>query len=64
MANGKMTGGLAFIAGPAEYRSSGVMAFIVAEYGVVYQKDLSARTAEVAKAMTVYERDASWHQAE
>jgi hypothetical protein len=35
--NGKMTGGFAFVAYPAEYRSSGVMTFIVGEDGVVYQ---------------------------
>ena len=38
--NGKMTEGFAFVAYPAEYRSSGVMTFIVNEDGVVYQKDL------------------------
>ena len=32
--------GFAFVAYPAEYRSSGVMTFIVTEDGVVYQKDL------------------------
>ena len=35
-----MTEGFAFVAYPAEYRSSGVMTFIVNEDGVVYQKDL------------------------
>ncbi|HEX2713921.1 MAG TPA: DUF2950 family protein, partial [Candidatus Acidoferrales bacterium] len=33
--NGKMVGGFAFVAYPAEYRSSGVMTFIVNESGVV-----------------------------
>src|SRR5208337_1683760 len=42
--NGKMTEGFAFVAYPAEYRSSGVMTFIVNEDGVVYQKDLGKRT--------------------
>src|SRR5882762_8217567 len=32
--NGKMTGGFAFVAYPAEYRSSGVMTFIVGVDGV------------------------------
>ena len=31
IANGKMTGGFAFVAYPAEYRSSGVMTFIVGQ---------------------------------
>ncbi|MGB9434708.1 MAG: DUF2950 family protein, partial [Candidatus Acidiferrum sp.] len=33
--NGKMTGGFAFVAYPAEYRSSGVMTFVVGADGVV-----------------------------
>ncbi len=39
-----MTRGFAFIAYPAEYRSSGVMTFIVNQDGVVYEKDLGAKT--------------------
>ena len=38
--DGKMTEGFAFVAYPAEYRSSGVMTFIVGSDGVVYQRDL------------------------
>ena len=38
--NGKMTGGFAFVAYPVEYRSSGVMTFIVSKSGVVFEKDL------------------------
>ncbi len=38
--NGKMTGGFAFVAYPAEYRNSGVMTFVVSQDGVVYEKDL------------------------
>src|ERR1700686_5129967 len=41
---GKMTEGFAFVAYPAEYRSSGVMTFIVNEDGVEYQKDLGRKT--------------------
>jgi hypothetical protein len=39
LVGGKMTG-FAFVAYPAEYRSSGVMTFVVGDDGVVYQKDL------------------------
>ena len=63
VSNGKMTGGFAFVAYPAEYRSSGVMTFIVGSDGVVYQKDLGPRTAQVAKAMKTYNPDRSWTQA-
>jgi hypothetical protein len=42
--DGKMTGGFAFLAYPAEYRASGVMTFIVGEDGVVFEKDLGKKT--------------------
>jgi hypothetical protein len=61
---GKMTQGFAFIAYPAEYRSSGVMTFIVTEDGVVYQKDLGKKTDVIAKAMTEYNPNSSWQKAE
>ena len=46
VAGGKMTEGFAFVAYPAEYRSSGVMTFIVNEDGVVYQKDLGGKNSK------------------
>jgi hypothetical protein len=60
---GKMTGGFAFVAYPAEYRNSGVMTFIVAQDGVVYQKDLGAHTESAAKSMKAYDPDTSWKKA-
>ena len=62
--NGKMTRGFAFLAYPAEYRSSGVMTFVVNQDGIVYEKDLGPRTAEIAKSLTRYNRDASWRKAD
>ena len=62
--DGKMTGGFAFIAYPAEYRSSGVMTFIVDQDGIVYEKDLGPKTAEMAKSLTRYDRDATWRKAD
>jgi len=62
--NGKMTAGFAFVAYPAEYRSSGVMTFIVSSDGVVYQKDLGKKTDVLAKAMKEYNSDSSWKKAE
>jgi len=62
--DGKMTGGFAFVAYPAEYRSSGVMTFIVGEDGVVYQKDLGTKTDVLAKAMKEYNPNPSWQKAE
>ncbi len=62
--NGKMNEGFAFVAYPAEYRSSGVMTFIVDEDGVVYQKDLGKRTDVLAKAMKRYTPNSSWQKVE
>ncbi len=62
--DGKMTEGFAFVANPAEYRSSGVMTFIVNQDGVVYQKDLGNQTGILAKAMKEYDLNASWEKAE
>ena len=62
--NGKMTEGFAFVAYPAQYRSSGVMTFIVGADGTVLQKDLGKDTAVVAKAMKQYDPDKTWHQAD
>jgi hypothetical protein len=61
--NGKMTAGFAFVAYPAEYRSSGVMTFIVTDDGVVYQKDLGKKTDALAKAMKEYNPDSKWQKA-
>jgi hypothetical protein len=62
--DGKMTAGFAFVAYPAEYRSSGVMTFIVSDYGVVYQKDLGKKTEARAQAMTEYSPDVTWQKTE
>jgi hypothetical protein len=58
--DGKMTRGFAVVAYPVEYRSSGVMTFMVNQRGVVYQKDLGDDTAATAKAMTTFDPDPSW----
>lgn len=64
LVDGKMTAGFAFVAFPAQYRSSGVMTFIVGSDGVVYQKDLGEQTSAIAKAMKKYEPDSSWQKSE
>jgi hypothetical protein len=64
LANSKMTGGFAFVAYPAEYRSSGVMTFIVSEDGTVYEKDLGKKTEALAKAMKEYNPNSSWQKVE
>ena len=62
--DGKMTGGFAFVAYPAEYRTSGVMTFIVGEDGIVYERDLGKKTDTVAKAMKEYNPDSHWTKSE
>jgi hypothetical protein len=64
LVNGKMTEGFAFVAYPAEYRSSGVMTFLVNDDGVVYEKDLGKKTEALANAMKEYNPNASWQTAE
>jgi len=58
--DGRMTGGFALVAWPAEHGSSGVMTFLVAEQGIVFQKDLGEGTAEAVKTITAYDPDGSW----
>ena len=57
---GKMIGGFALLAYPAEYGNSGVMTFVVNHQDVVFQKDLGLSTARVAGAMTTFNPDQSW----
>ena len=58
--NGKMTGGFAFVAYPAEYGNSGVMTFIMNQDGVLLQKDLGNATTKTVSAMTEFSPDSSW----
>jgi 23S rRNA maturation mini-RNase III len=44
--NGKMIGGFALVAYPAEYGDSGVMTFIVNQDGVVYERNLGKKNRE------------------
>ncbi len=64
MVDGKMTGGFAIVAYPVEYRSSGVMTFVVGSDGAVHEKDLGKKTETEAKAIKTLNPDSSWHPAE
>lgn len=61
--SGKMTGGFAVVAFPAEYRNSGIMTFIVGKDGIVYQKDLGEQTDALARAMAEYDPGDGWQPA-
>ena len=58
--NGNMIAGFALVAYPAAWGSSGVMTFVVNQEGRVYEKNLGARTAALAGAMTEYNPDSTW----
>jgi Protein of unknown function (DUF2950) len=58
--DGKMTGGFAAMAYPAEYRNSGIMTFIIGKDGVLYQKDLGEGTTAAAEALTEYNPGDGW----
>jgi hypothetical protein len=61
--DGKLVGGFAFVAYPAEYRNSGVMTFIINQDGVLLQKDFGKTTTETATAMTEFDPDDTWSPA-
>jgi hypothetical protein len=56
--------GFAFIAYPAEYRSSGVMTFIITANDVAYEKDLGANSPALASSMATFHKDATWRLAD
>lgn len=60
LVKGKMIGGFAVVAYPAQYGNSGVMTFIINHDGNVFQKNLGANTAAIAKAMKEYNPDKTW----
>jgi hypothetical protein len=64
IANGKMTGGFAVLAYPAQYRDSGIMTFILNQNGVLLQKDVGPTTNEVASAMMEFNPDNTWKPVE
>jgi len=64
LVQGKMIGGFAVVAYPAEYGKTGIMTFIVNQEGVVYEKNLGANTAVAAGGMKTFDPDKTWKKAE
>jgi hypothetical protein len=62
--NGKMIGGFALVAYPAEYGVSGIQTFLVSHHGVVYEKDLGNATATVARQIVRFNPDKTWKAVE
>jgi Protein of unknown function (DUF2950) len=57
---GKMIGGFALVAYPAEYGNSGVMTFVVNHNGTIFQKDLGPQTEKLAARMTSFDPNITW----
>ena len=58
--NGHLIAGFALVAYPAHWGESGVMTFIVNQWGKVYQRNLGAQSAEIAAALTDFDPDVEW----
>jgi hypothetical protein len=58
--NGRMIGGFALIAWPAEWGNTGIMTFIVNQQGKVYQKNLGPKTASISSSTSTYDPDNTW----
>lgn len=61
---GKMIGGFALLAWPAEYGNSGVMTFLVNHNGVVYQKDLGDYSMKLVRRINSFDPDQTWKKVE
>jgi Protein of unknown function (DUF2950) len=60
LVKGKMIGGFALVAYPAEYGNSGIMTFMVNQDGAVFQKDLGANTAKLVREINSFSPDDTW----
>jgi hypothetical protein len=58
--NGKMIGGFALVAWPANYGNSGIATFMVNHAGDVFEKDLGDATSKVASHISAFNPDESW----
>jgi Protein of unknown function (DUF2950) len=58
--DGRMSGGFALVAWPAQYDVTGVMTFVVNHDGIVREKDLGPGTDDAARRMALYDPDGSW----
>lgn len=61
---GKMIGGFALMAYPAQYGASGIMTFMVNHDNILYQKDLGKDTIKEPHAMTRFNPDSMWRKVE
>ena len=60
--NGNMIAGFGLVAWPVEYGNSGVMTFIVNQQGRVYERDLGAKTAQLAGKLKTFDPAPGWRR--
>jgi hypothetical protein len=60
LSHGRLTGGFALVAYPEHWDQSGIMTFIVAQDGKVFQQNLGEKTARLAGTMQEYNPDSAW----
>lgn len=58
--HGKLVGGFAVVAYPAQYGNSGVMTFMTNHDGVLYERDLGPKTARIVESMTAFDPEPGW----
>ncbi|WP_072397517.1 DUF2950 domain-containing protein [Hyphomicrobium sp. CS1GBMeth3] len=60
IARGRMIGGFAMIATPAEYGNSGVKSFIVNQDGEIFENDLGENSARIASRIETFDPGTGW----
>ena len=58
--NGNLIAGFALVAYPAHWGESGIMTFIVNQWGKVYECNLGEHSAEIADSLTEFNPDSDW----
>jgi hypothetical protein len=52
------------VAWPATYGNSGIMAFLVNQQGIVFERDLGENTPAIVKEMKAYDPGPDWYPSE
>lgn len=58
--NGHMVAGFGLIAWPVEYGRTGITTFVINQAGVLYEKDLGPRTADIVQTIHSFNPGSSW----
>jgi len=64
MVGGKLIGGFAVVAWPADYGNSGIVTFLMSHEGIVYQRDLGEGSAKAAMSVNAYDPGPDWTRVE